>query len=61
MADRPDPSARDPLSLIRGDPTLDAVWRSVLRGQSTPAGRAKLIAHLRAERERHLKKAASDD
>lgn len=52
---------RDPLSLIRGDPTLDAVWRDVLTGASTPAARAQLVAHYRTVRERHLNKAAAKE
>lgn len=56
------PAPRDPLSLIRGDPALDAVWRDALRGESSAEGRAALVRHYRVERERHLnKKAAKDD
>ena len=51
-----DPSTRDPLRLIRGDPRLDAVWRDALNGSSSPEGRAALIHHYRAEREKFLKK-----
>lgn len=54
-------SARDPLSQIRGDPSLDAVWRDALQGDSTVEGRAALIAHYRKERERHFKKKAEAD
>lgn len=54
-------SPRDPLSTLRGDPTLDAVWRDVLTGNSTPASRAQLVAHYRASRERHLTKAAAKE
>jgi hypothetical protein len=50
------PSARDPLSQIRGSPSLDAVWRDALSGNSSTEGRAALIAHYRAERARHFKK-----
>lgn len=57
----PAPSARDPLRQIRGDPTLDAVWRDALEGNSTPVSRAALIAHYRAARERHLRKKDTDD
>lgn len=54
-------SPRDPLSQIRGDPTLDAVWRDVLAGRSSPEGRAALIRHYRTERQRHLNKEATRD
>ena len=54
-------SPRDPLSLIRGSPSLDAVWRNVLQGHSTPTSRAALIAHYRSERERHFKKKDAKD
>lgn len=57
----PRPTPRDPLSLIRGDPTLDAVWRDVLQGHSTGASRAQLVAHYRSERERHFKRKATPD
>jgi hypothetical protein len=56
----PRPSARDPLSLIRGDARLDAVWRDVLRGDSTRSQRATLIYHFRAEREKFLGKAEKE-
>lgn len=49
---------RDPLGLIRGDPSLDAVWRDVLQGDSTAASRAALIRHYRAQREQFLTKEA---
>lgn len=56
-----DTSPRDPLSLIRGDPSLDAVWRDALQGRSDPSGRAALIRHYRTERERHFTKKATSD
>lgn len=54
-------SPRDPLRLIRGDPRLDAVWRDALTGSSSPEGRAALIHHYRAEREKFLKKETTRD
>lgn len=55
------PSSRDPLASLRGDPSLDAVWRDILHGQSSPEARAALIRHYRAMRERHFRKTAADD
>ena len=54
-------SARDPLTALRGDPSLDAVWQSIVRGESTEGTRAALIAHYRAERQRHFTKKAIKD
>lgn len=61
MTEKKEPSARDPLSEIKGDVTLNSVWERVLKGEATQRDRAKMIEHYREKRKQFLSKEAKKD